>query len=342
MNMANTATPPPRSNPRGPRPRVASDAFASAEEFLKAAAFIVVPEDQSQRKAFEKLMPHLYVLRDKGCSFAQLAGLLTKCGLNLQPSTVRRYFEEMLAARMDVCQKQLKEQMALLSEVRKETKQLDVSAIAGKVLEVDSKRREEANANIDRLINPGGRKVEQSTVGRDQQPRTMTSARPMQAPPEQVVQRPAPARTESVSAPKPAPTQPNQGKPSHSDHAPKPDASLVAQHAAAAAPAMPQENLRCAPIESGVPPLKKRNDVPAIFYEPGDLEHPSIPGLFLSLEQRRYGAFLELTGPDGQVIRKETMEEKRFRILWKKPIASTPTRTSDKFVTMDMTLFKGS
>lgn len=340
MNMATTA-PPPRSNPRGPRPRVPSNAFASAEEFLKAAAFVVVPEDQSQRKAFEKLMPHLYVLRDKGCSFAQLAGLLTKCGLNLQPSTVRRYFEEMLAARMDVCQKQLKEQMALLSEVRKETKQLDVSAIAGKVLAADSKRREEANANIDQLINPGARKVELLNVGREQQPRAMTSATPMQAP-EQVVQRPTTASAVPMSATKLAPTQPNQGKPAHSDHSPKPDAPIVAQNAASTAPTRPQENLRCAPIESGVPPLKKRDDVPAIFYEPGDLEHPAIPGLVLSLEQRRYGAFLELTGPDGQVIRKETMEEKRFRILWKKPIANTPTRTSDKFVTMDMTLFKSS
>lgn len=49
----------------------------------------------SQKRAFEKLITYLYVLRMKGCSWAQIAELLnTQCGFGLAPGTVRTYFGE--------------------------------------------------------------------------------------------------------------------------------------------------------------------------------------------------------------------------------------------------------
>jgi len=44
------------------------------------------------------MLPELYVLRDKGCSFEQITTLLNRCGLKLQPSTVKNYYNEMLVA----------------------------------------------------------------------------------------------------------------------------------------------------------------------------------------------------------------------------------------------------
>ena len=97
---------------------------------------------------------------------------------------------------------------------------------------------------------------------------------------------------------------------------------------------------KCLPLDPSIKPYKGRSEVAPDVYEPGDLEHPSIPGLLLTLEERLYGGHLELVADDGSGQRTETPEEKRFRLLWRTPIPATPTRTSGNFVTMDMSLFK--
>lgn len=62
-------------------------------------------KDMTQKKAFEKLIPHLFVLRKKNCSWAQITELLNeKCGFNLQPGTVRTYFGEMAKKHAGICQ----------------------------------------------------------------------------------------------------------------------------------------------------------------------------------------------------------------------------------------------
>lgn len=80
--------------------RVAAEDFSLCEEALKTAGQLKAPEDQTQRAAFEKLMPHLYVLRNKGFSWHQLTSLLNKSGFKLQPSTVRTYYSTMLPKTM--------------------------------------------------------------------------------------------------------------------------------------------------------------------------------------------------------------------------------------------------
>lgn len=106
-----------------------------------------------------------------------------------------------------------------------------------------------------------------------------------------------------------------------------------------ATPTAPAQ-ITCAPIEQGIAPIKKRDNVSPTVYEPGELEHPAIPNLFLTLEQRTYGAALKLIDPEDGTMRLETMEEKRFRIIWRTPVPPTKTRTSGDFTKMDMSLFK--
>ena len=59
---------------RGQWHRVKGSDFSTAEEILKAAAYMIVPDDQTQRAAIEKLMPLLYVLKNKGLSCGSVEG----------------------------------------------------------------------------------------------------------------------------------------------------------------------------------------------------------------------------------------------------------------------------
>lgn len=334
MNMGTAA--PTSTGVRSPRHRVASADFASSEEFLRAAAYLVVPEDQSQRKAFAKLMPYLFVLRSKGCSFPQLAGLLTQCGLNLQPSSVRRYFDELLADRMEACEAQMQEQVKLLAEVRKETASANMADITSKVESVMLKRREDANAKLDQIFNNKTTGTETPNRPAKSITSASTTQNATQAPTREVAE---PARAmESASSERAA---------TKADHATSSTNTDTAQALPSAVPTngmvIPTNdphtpNLRCAPVDPKVSPLKKRDDVPLNVYQPGEMGHPCIPGLNLSLEQRLFSLFLEIIDDDG-VCRIETLEEKRFRILWKTPIPKTKTRTSGDFVTMDHSLF---
>jgi hypothetical protein len=72
-------------------------------------------------------------------------------------------------------------------------------------------------------------------------------------------------------------------------------------------------------------------------YQEGLLEHPAIPGLWLTRTERVYGALLEYTV--GGIMKTESVQEKVFRVKWDKPIPQTVTKTSGDFTTMNNRLF---
>ena len=92
-------------------------------------------------------------------------------------------------------------------------------------------------------------------------------------------------------------------------------------------------SLRCAQLQPRVAPVEKRAGVPDAVYEEGLLEHPAIPGLMLTKEERLYGALLEMLDSGG-VLTTETFDEKRFRIKWKQPIPVANTESLKSFVKM--------
>ena len=96
--MASKKTP-SRRNRSGPLRRMPSTAISAAESVFESAAKQLVPDDQTQRKAFEALMPYVYKLRIKGCSWTQVTKLLTDSGFTLQMSTVRTYYSESINTR---------------------------------------------------------------------------------------------------------------------------------------------------------------------------------------------------------------------------------------------------
>lgn len=374
----------------GPLQRVAASDFSVAEEVLKTAELLIIPEDQTQRQAFEKLMPHLYVLRNKGCSWPQLAKLLGECGFKLQPSTVRSYFSEMLAARMDVCQARMNEQIALMAAIRSETSGADISAISGRVSAILAGRQSSAAPKVDALFGP----VTNSRIA-EVDPRTKALSAPAAQPsqnaspirpqaqkPPTVAENPidepdslttgefgllglsAPAQLpqsgpagfftlDAEPTPPAKPTAPPERqvnrRQAHASTpaqaapvAPEQAPTGVAQASVASTPTQGVAKKRLSPLQEGVPPLKRRDNVPSFVYEPGDLEHPAIPGLMLNLEQRLYGASLEYFDEDGEdagVIQVESPDEKRFRVVWRQTVPITPTRTAASFTKMDPALF---
>ena len=277
-------------------------------EALKAAVPHVIPDALPQRQAFARLLPHVYALRTKGCSWLKIVQVLADHGFNLQPATVRTVYAELLAERID-------QRIAQLAALRSET------------------------------------------AGRE------SSEHPRQAGPPPNVVTPTSSSMPDPQIIRELPTQGREDEPS--DGAPEDSAEagefgllgLSRAHPPSAGPAgyfdlhddapvtpapasTPAPNaLRICPLHSGVLPLKPRPNVPAAVYEPGDLEHPAIPGLMLSLQHRLYGAALEYVDDAGEV-RIESPDEKRFRIAWRQPVPVTQTRTAGDFTQMDRTLFK--
>ena len=326
---------------------MASNDFAVAQEFLQQAVLVVVPEDQTQRQAFSQLMPQIFVLRRKGCSFRQLATLLAQCGLKLQPDTVRRYYAEMLAERMDACEKQMNTQIEILAAVKRETQGIDLKAIAGMVDQTMAQRKADASAKLALMVGAGNQPVPTPVVNTYGAPAPMdpttqdnnggemqrgsapaTTRQPAPTASKTPAQRPA---VKSAVPPGEAPTIPQLG-PRTPVSAPTPTAAASTH----------SPKLKCAALKQGIQQVKKRENMPAEVYEPGQLEHPAIPNLFLNLEERLYGASLELINMDEDdgSIRLETMQEKRFRVLWKTPVPPEQTRTGKDFTKMDMTLFQ--
>lgn len=373
--------------------RISASDFTAAEEVLKTAALLIVPEDQKQRQAFEKLMPHLYVLRNRGCSWVQLTKLLGECGFKLQPSTVRSYFSELLADRMNVCQARMNEQIALIAAIRSETAGVDVSAISGRVNAYLERLQQSAAPKVDAMFGPptNGRVIEAEL---ETQTKPFQLAQPTQrtrpALPQAATKKPPESPENDDDPPADAPTgefgllglsgppqHPSNGPtgffkldaepspqvpavvpPAHQDQhrqsqaprsgvtasvaPPRTPAGAPHRLGATSAPTQGAIKKRISPLQEGVPPLKRRDSVPAHVYEPGTLEHPAIPGLMLSLKQRIYGASLEYCDEEGDeagVLKVETPDEKRFRVVWRQTVPITPTRTAASFTKMDPALF---
>lgn len=100
----------------------------------------------------------------------------------------------------------------------------------------------------------------------------------------------------------------------------------------------PVTALKCAVLQPGVATLERRAGVPDEVYEEGLLEHPAVSGLMLSKDERLYSQLLEIVDADG-VLRTETLNEKRFRIKWKRPIPEAETASKRNFVPMHLEVF---
>jgi hypothetical protein len=346
----------------GPRRRISAADLATAKGVLEDAALVIEPDDQQQRQAFEKLMPQLYVLRNKGCSFEQLAKLLGQTGFNLQPSTVRTYYNEMLATRAELCQARMNEQLAVMAALRKKEAAAQSREVSNRVEALLAMQRQNNAGRIESVLT--------GIVGGDH-----AKSAPNQPPPAPLASQSVPAADAPPVSPTAAPathpstpiatsaagqhhdgTRPNGGQGKTSQRAPRLAQQAATQPVSSPAAQQPEEDARPAvaaaaqppsgeakrlrALQPGIAPLKPRDAVPPEVYQEGLLEHPAIEGLMLTLQARLYGAALEYVVIDGGEIMTETPEEKRRRVTWRKPVPVTNTRTGDTFTKMDTALFQ--
>lgn len=330
---------------QGPLKRLPQTDFSTAEEVLKSAAIFIVPEDQTQRQAFEKLMPHLYVLRNKGCSILQLTDLLNQCGFSLQPSTVRDYYRDALAKRMDLCQERMNEQMILLAEIRKQTEGSDFSEIVDRVNESTRLKKMQAASKIDAIFAMGSKSA--SHVGTPS-----FSESPAPAPVNIAAHKPSPSTSSSTArtiSPKPEqiPKKNSEAENHESEfgllNASSGDCAGGSKNNSPSSQDKVEEekpSLRCSPLPEGISHIKKIANVPDHVYLPGELEHPAIKGLMLSLDQRLAPIHLEYVNESSGEILMESDKQQRFRFRWKTPIPMTISSTDSTFTEMDMSIFK--
>jgi hypothetical protein len=124
--------------------RISAEDFSTVEIVLETAALLAAPDKQTQRQAFEKLVPLVFVLLDTGCSWTQIATYFAACGFNLKSSSMRTYFNKMYPSRQAICQQYLKEQKLLLAEVRKSTQGTAVEGMHARVAAILEKQRADA------------------------------------------------------------------------------------------------------------------------------------------------------------------------------------------------------
>ena len=369
----------------GPVKRVNDDDFIRAENILINAMHVIVPDDRSQRKVFEALMPYLYVLRNKGCSWAQLTRMLAECKIKLQPSTVSSYYSEMLASRLDVCQEQMNEQILLMAEVRKETNKVALEATAKRVAAVLAARNDSVSAVVDDFFGVNKKSPTPVTNNATALPEPEAKAenkKPAQsadqdddsfgllniapsnkaqsgstgflnldnndtlAPPDTAEASKAVEVVEAPKTPKQRKTMPGDFSPA-AENTTQLTAQVTAQAvfaaptAAVPSPVVPEVKNKfiCLPLEPGVESWDKREGVPPEVYMPGDMEHPFIEGLMLSMKARIYKPALEYENVVTGVRHLESTEARAFRIKWRKPMKLAPSSTSGDFMKLDPTLF---
>lgn len=299
----------------GPLARTKSEDMSAAREIFLMCALTMEPADRTLRQSVKALIPEIFVLRNQGFSWPQLASLLKEaCNIDLLPSTVRSYFNEMLIDRQEECTRRMNEQVLLLAEIKKETEGAKLPGIANKVMAIMERQRK-ISCIEERMETVFGHGDRRAPIEHEEQ------AKPREAA--------SPPRVLKTTPASPAPVTPSPAIVSAYTND-EPTVPVVEATI---------NNLKCVELPSGIKPLPRRPEVPEEIYDSENMmEHPAIPGLMLSKPARVFGAYLEMIDGDG-AIRVETSSEKRFRIKWQKPVKMEKSSTSGDFVQIDPALF---
>lgn len=113
-------------------------------------------EGLSQRQTVRALMPEIYLMRRKDYSYAQITTLMVACGIKLQPSTLRSYFNEFFVEYESECIRRFDEQILLQEEVKKKTRGADMSQISARVAAIRARQNKQVSSIIDAVFGIGG------------------------------------------------------------------------------------------------------------------------------------------------------------------------------------------
>ena len=106
-------------HPKGAIRRVSAEQFTVMGDVFDIYALGVKPDEQTQRQAFRKLLPSIFVMRKlHQYTFKKITAALAQCGLKLSESTVRVYFSKMLPKYQVECELHLVEAEKNLAEFK--------------------------------------------------------------------------------------------------------------------------------------------------------------------------------------------------------------------------------
>lgn len=322
--------------------RMAAEDFATAEAVFKAAWLMDEPDELSQRKLFEKLLPLIHINRKRGYSFQKITKFLHAARFTLQLSTVKQYYYEMITDRHELIQKDINDHLLILNDINK---------LSGPAKNDAQSWADLATKHKERISRMATNKVSASLdvdYGYVQAAKKPALAAPSPATPKPANKTTAPKPVSSYDDSAPAiPSIPASNsllssmfddlsgdgpvtKASMEPEAIEPETEVKAPAAAS--------KLTVCKLQPGIKPFPKKEGVPPEVYLEGSLEHPAIPGLMLSMKERIYSAILEYTNEDGEILT-ETANHKTFRYMWKHPVIPTKSSTEGDFKTMNNSLF---
>lgn len=273
--------------------------FRGIVDALKVGVLTLVPEDLSQRSIIRRLIPDLYVLRKQGYSFKQLCILLNSFGMRLSsPALLRTYYADFQIECMEACDKKLQQTFDIIEHI--ETRE----------------RFEGKDDIVQRAMNTSKKLPVNRNIGAN------------------VFQNISP-----IALPPPLSKTATPESPGTGDSGQKQN-----QKQTGGAPPVTPPAPKCMAIASGEKPLNKKTGIMDIVlandvYESDKLmEHPAIPGLQLTKEQRLYGGMLEISDEAGEITT-ETIQQKMFRVKWRKPLTPVKSDTEGDFMKLDTDLF---
>lgn len=292
--------------------RFSSADYRGIRESLDVAMITLVPEELSQKRLIKELMPDLYVFKRKGYTFKQISFVLNQFGIDLSIITLREYYNEFIIDCLEACDKKF-------------TATLEVMAIYE-----DRTRTANKNELIARAIE-SSKTLPKTDFDSNKQPTSST----MQAAPTL----PADGQSRVDGGDSPPHTPPAKLRTGLDD--------LVVPNldSAPAKPVSAPANLICAalkPLESVLEKMvgiKDQDLAKKVYTSNEKMEHPAIQGLMLSMEERIYGGMLEIIDKDSGETRDETIQEKMFRVKWRKPISVAASSSENDFVKLDKNLF---
>ena len=362
MGKRNTSYPaagtPPSAQPleNGQRrPREKFSDVGEIERALQLAAVTLKPDELSGRQLISRLMPHLYILRQKGFSFTQITRVFNDASGNssarLQVASIKAYYNEFIAAQIDNCETTLKKAMEVADQVetltRRNPQELVAEAVAMQKMIAASKGTSAANRLVDAQTQRAA-----LTGGDLKNEKLAPASRPVEK------KAPPPAALESPPATGSTSWVGKEGKGSAVDEIPIPSRPPVTnpvpvpEKPAITAPTTPVASkkggqaaetraLVCTTVptpETMLAPNDESLDgVAREFFSDSILEHPSIDALMLSRSQRLYKTRLQYTIDGAAAL--ETVQQMHNRIKWRKVPKATPSRTEGDFVKMDSSLF---
>jgi hypothetical protein len=77
------------------RHAMSSEDIAIARQAFRIGAATLIPDKQSQRKAFQSIFHDVDIMRKKGLSFEQIQLVMEQCGFTLKLRTIKNYYSEM-------------------------------------------------------------------------------------------------------------------------------------------------------------------------------------------------------------------------------------------------------